>query len=254
MPFPATNRQNFNFPPPLDRYRSDNGFSYTFPQDLVNNDKRKFYTQIEFAVYSPSFQFNSWGSYASPSGGIRLPIPLKVNETFVLNWSETPYLEAAKGAVTSLAGLFGQTFGGIVGGALNLGQALVANPFTGVAVNPLLFLQFQRPEFKEYSLSWVMTPRNEQESRIIRDIVLECKRAAAPTNLGLFMGYPKIALIKMWPDNLFDSIKFKPCVITSVQANYTAAPTPSFHKNGAPTVVTLVLNLKEMQFWFRDEI
>lgn len=251
MPYPALNKRTFNFPTPLERDQSQNGFLYSFPQDLTNGDKRNFYTQIEFAEYSPTFQFNSWGSYAKPSGGLRLPIPLKVNESFVLDWSKIPY----KDTIVNLAGKI-PIIGGYAAGAAKLIEGVGANPFSGVAVNPLLFLQFQKPEFKEYSLSWVMTPRNAQESEIIKNVVLECKRAAAPTRLalGALLGYPKTALIKMWPDDLFGSIVFKPCVITSVQVNYTAAPNPSFFASGAPTVVTLTLNLTEMQFWYRDEI
>lgn len=244
MAFPSLTKVP-NFPKPLER--NERFGSLIFPNDLINFSGRKFYTQIQFVKYSIFQQINSMGAYALPSdNGIKLPIPLKVNDNLLLHWSAVSLTDTIKGATGAL--------GSAVGLTAQLGGAAVPG---GLALNPLMFLLFQRPEYRQFSLSWMLTPRNEKESNTIKDIVTTCKRAASPDNLAfnnLLMTYPLIALIKMYPNDLFGHMVFKPCVVTSVNVNYTAASTPSFYKNGAPSVVSLTLNLMEMQFWFRNEI
>lgn len=239
---PSVNRTTFNFPPKLDRGISSDPL--IFPADLLGNNARKFYTQIEFVKYSPSYQFNlGSGAYANPApgSGIKLPIPIKIDDNFVLSWSEV----SLTNTILGMAGAAGKGLQAAAGfGGIALGQAL----------NPLMFLQFQRPEYKQYSLSWLLTPRNQDESVRIRKIIKTCQWAAAPENNLLLFGYPYIALIKMHPDDLFKNVIFKPCVITSVQTSYVAGPNPAFHKNGAPAVISLTLNLMEMTFWFKNEI
>lgn len=242
MPFPSVQQKTPNFPKPLDR--NERFGSLVFPNDLINTTGRNFHTQIQFVQYSIFQQINYMGSYALPSGGMKLPIPLKINDNLLLQWSPVSLTDSAMGAFGSVgkgAGLIAQLGGAVVPG--------------GLALNPLMFLLFQRPEYRQFSLSWMLTPRNEKESNTIKDIVTTCKRAASPDRFGPFlMTYPLVALIKMHPNDIFGHVVFKPCIITSVQASYTAAPTPAFHKNGAPSAVSLTLNLMEMQFWFRNEI
>lgn len=251
-----------NFPKPLDR--KENSKKFVFPSDLIA-DKRNFHTQIQFVDYNILQQVNSMTPYATPSGGMKLPIPLRINDSLVLHWSAVSLTSMLGNAAVAGSSMIGRRFGGQEGAQLGaaaasgvglmaqLGGAAVPG---GAALNPLMFMLFQRPEYRQFSLSWILTPRNEKESKTIKDIVTECKKAASPEKMagGFLMTYPKIAMIKMWPDDLFGHMVFKPCIITSVQANYTGAPVASFHKNGAPTVVSLTLNLQEMQFWFRSEI
>lgn len=240
---PSVNRTRFNFPPKLDRGESSD--SYMFPADLLANNVRKFYTQIEFVDYDPYKQINGYGSIANPApgAGLKLPIPLKVDDNFVLSWSEVSLTNTILGMV------------GAAGKGLQAAAGL-GGIYAGKALNPLMFLQFQRPEYKQFSLSWLLTPRNEDESKRIRRIIKRTQKAAAPgtSNRGILLTYPEIALIKMYPSNLFENMVFKPCVITSVQTSYVGGPTPAFHKDGAPAIISFTINLMEMQFWYKDEI
>lgn len=233
---PSLNRPNFNFPPKLDRVE-DRG-SLTFPADLLNNEKRKFYTQIQFVKYDPSFQMST---NPSPSGGLRLPIPMKIDDNFVLSWSEV----SLTNTLLSMAGAAGKGFQAAAGfGGIVLGEA----------INPLMFLQFQRPEYRQFSFSWMLTPRNYEESKTIKKIITTTKQAAAPEKGFLTLKYPSVALIKMHPEDLFGNIKFKPCVITSVQTSLVAGPNPAFYKDGEPAVISFAINLMEMQFWYKQDI
>jgi len=262
MPLFPTDLPTPNFPKPLDR--KDNTSGTVFPNDLVANG-RNFYTQIEFVEYNIVQQFNTLVKYANPSSkGIKLPLPMKINDTLAVHWSNVSLTSLIQPAATMAGGAIGRAFGGQQGAALgsaaagaalqlaSLGGAAVNG---GLALNPLMFMVFQRPEYRQFSLSWTLTPRNKKESDTIKNIVTACKKAASPESVaGFLLTYPLVALIRMYPNDIFGHMRFKPCIITSVQASYTGAPVPSFHKNGAPTMVTLTLNLQEMQFWYRSEI
>lgn len=245
-----TNNKIPNFPPPLDAKPAKD--SSTFPLDLVA-EGRNFYTNIQFVKYTPSLQSNiSPSAFNVPVGKVKLPIPLKLNDTLLMHWGTVSFMDSLVGGAMGMvanSGRFGQAAASAIGMTAQLGGIM-----SGQALNPLMFLAFQRPEYREFSLSWVLAPVNEKESAVIRNIVKICKKAAAPSFGNILMGYPSIALVKIYPDDLFKSLYFKPCVITSVEVTYNGTPTPSFFKNGAPTVVGLTLNLKEMQFWFKEEI
>lgn len=78
------------------------------------------------------------------------------------------------------------------------------------------------------------------------------KKAALPS-AGMFWGlqkYPKMAMVQFRPNNYLYVIK--PCAIISVQVDYTGAGGPSFFKSGAPTIVNLTLQLKELQLWSQE--
>lgn len=240
------NIQNYptpNFPKPLSETRNNRGL--TFPSDLLS-DSRKFHTQIQFVEYKLAQQINSSTPYAVPKNGIKLPLPMKINDNLVVHWSPVSITDAILGSLP----------GGAAAGVsiAQLGGAAVDG---GLALNPLMFMLFQRPEYRSFSLAWTLTPKNEKESQDIKEIITLCKQAASPERSSfsnLLMTYPMVALIKMHPDDIFGHMVFKPCIITSVLADYTASPTPAFHKNGAPAAVSLVLNVQEMQFWYRNEI
>lgn len=281
-----------NFPKPAATRQID---SMSFPNDLVA-DGRNFYTEIlavdyqaAFNAIPPGASILDWfstiltniqsnipivgvpglnlnnlpnGNVLRPSGGYRLPIPLKVNEALTLSWNTV--------SLTSIAAQFaGQAIGNAVfapgsplagqsiqGIAQSASQALgVGGIFTGLAVNPNLFMQFQQPNFKEYVLRWSLAPRTIEESKTIQSMITAFKQAASPTYNGVaVLGYPKVLLIRMMPNDMFGNLNFKPCAITSVNVDYTPAGPAFFKHTGAPTIVSLTLNLKEIFLWFRDQI
>ena len=244
---------NFNFPAPPNQ---GVGTTLMYPSDLTGGGK-KFYTDIQFVQYKFQQQMASFSGttadqvrqYSIPSGPlVKLPIPMKLNDTLILNWSSI--------SVTDMIGKAGgQLAGAALSSAFSLGIT-AGSIGLGVALNPLMFLQFQRPEFRQFSLSWLLAPKNEKESETIRDVIKAFKRSASPYKHGggLLMGYPDVATVIMKPNDIFENLVFKPCIVTSVQVNYNGAPNPSFFKNGAPTIIALTLNLMEMQFWFAEEI
>lgn len=260
MPAPRVSQSNIpNFPTPPARNIS----AMSMPNDLVANG-RNYYTEIHFvdyrtAVYGGTGFLGQVGSFinngvlggalgsisggnVASTGAVRLPIPQKVNDQMTFSWSQ----ESGTQMVGSMlpAGLSNAL------GAVGTG----AGALIGKALNPLLFLAFNRPNFRQFQFDWVLAPKTRKESDTIRDIVRLFKNSASPTK-GIIMDYPLIAMVNMSPNNLDGLAKFKPMAVQNVTANYTPNPTPSFFENtGAPTIVTLSVSMIEIKIWYRGEI
>jgi hypothetical protein len=214
---------NFTFPTPPQKQRSGG----QFPSDLLQNG-REYYTSISFSDYSAGF-----GSYNfSFGGGYKLPLPRRINDVNTQIWSEVD----ASSIVPQLAQI-----GGAIGGGTSF-------------LSPLQFMTYKRPAYKEHDLQWSLTAANREESDTLKRIINEFKASSAPSlGLGgLAYKYPKICQVSFHPsDYLF---KLKPCAVINVTIDYTAAGGPSFYKSGAPVVVGLVLRLKEVQLWTREDL
>lgn len=264
---PTTTTRRSNFPTRPQKAITTN----YIPEDVISSG-RNLYTQIEFVAYSFGYQtfgtglsgflsnigvFGGRGGVARPNGGMVLPIPKKINESQTLTWEQD--------SATRIAASVGSLFAGpassaaaasAFGGAGNFISAL-----SGLQINPYLFMYFKSPNYKEFSFSWTFAPNNQRESQALANIINQFKANSLPTFGFAFMGYPNIALIRLMPSDLLGNLKFKPCAITSVLVDYTGAG-PSFFKSspgnssssGAPTVVNLTVNFKEIQLWDRNEI
>lgn len=235
--YPSLTSNRSNFPTaPQKNLRFD-----SFPNDLVAPG-RNFYIEIAFMAYNPAMQFTSTG-VMTPAGGVRLPIPRKLNEQQSLIWGEASATAAAGQAIQSFLG--GKNMADLVGA----GSAL-----SGLAINPFMFMYFQRPQYKQFSFSWTLAPNTPQESQTLLQIINRFKGASLPTAMGPIYQYPQIAIIKLHPNNIFGQLLIKPCAVESITIDHTAAATPAFFNNtGAPTTVSITLNLKEIQLWDAKE-
>lgn len=248
-----------NFPQPP---RRTMGQSRTFPEDLIQNN-RNFYTAIDFVDYDRYAAVNlsggGGGGFSSTVNSIKLPLPKRINDNQSILWNEDSFLSALKGLGGTIQnslklGAFSGAAAGLAGAIQSSTPALEAA--AGEAINPFQFMHFRRPAYKEFQLSWTLAANTKKESETLKEIIKECKKAALPEgrgNLGGFgMKYPKVALVTLNPkEYLFD---FKPCAILSVQVDHTGSGQPSFFNSGAPTVVNLTLNLKEIVLWKAEEI
>jgi hypothetical protein len=244
----------------------------SFPNDLIAGG-RQFCMDMQFMEYNAvsmtNFGQTFFGTpYSSanyvPRGGIRLPVPKKLNDVQTVVWEETSLTSQASSVLGTAGALASYGRGGVAG--LNLfntagniagslsGPAAIGGAFIGggVRLNPHLFMLFKSPTFKEYTFQWTLNPKNEQESYTVARIIQQIKTAMLPNTNGFFgsvlLGYPKIAIIKLYPDDFF-TFKLKPCAILSVNVDYTGAGQPSFFKKtGAPTAIHLSIALKEIQY------
>lgn len=237
---------------------------FIFPNDLVTSG-RNFFTQIQFVEYA--FQYAGTPSVAQPTanpiGGMQLPIPSKLNDQSVMVWDPVSMTEtgavmggAVGGALVGGAfGPFGSGAGAVIGGVIGatvvpsmVQGANLVSPFTGKAINPYLFMMFKQPTFKEITFSWRLAANTPEESDTIANIVDYFKFHMLPTMGAIWMDYPSVALIKLYPNDKF-TFRLKPCVIMNCSVEYTAGGGPSFFKSGAPTVVDISVLFKEIQIW-----
>lgn len=279
-----------NFPKPL---ASPTSIGVSMPNDLIANG-RNFYTEIQFVdfltassaaggatplrdfITSAANNINTFQSSAGiPAGGIeglisgiyssinsaastrksilpaiRLPIPININDVMVFNWDTPSITDAAP----------------ISGGVRLAGQIVLQS--SGKSVNPLLFVAFNRPNFRTFRFEWNLVPKNKEESETIRLITETFKCAASPDNLnGLILDYPLIANVKMYPNNLNNHAYFYPMAVRGISVNLTPNPTPSFfstpkksdgsdeeNEGGAPTMVNLSVEMMEIKIWDRSTI
>lgn len=249
--YPSLNRRNPNFPtPPRKSLPTD-----TFPNDLIAGG-RNFYTEIGFVKYEVSQQLNSRNRLAIPAGSIKLPIPKKLNDVTTLSWGEISATSLGAGllgtAAQALGGRVVSQAAGIISQA-GAAAATVGSIAYGITVNPFLFMMFKQPNYKEHTLQWTLAPSNEEESQKLKTIINRLKGSSLPVNQGLYLQYPLIALVKIWPNDVFGNLIFKPCAVTSVSVDYTAAGPSFFAGSAAPTIVSLSIGLKEIQFWDRND-
>jgi hypothetical protein len=262
----------FNFPAPLPE-RFQDGLSY--PLNLTA-DNRNYFTRISFIRYQPAYgtsvirniadklilasqvpveyfdpiedsPYNRIFNMGSPVGNhISLPIPKKINEMNMMNWSEISLTGTILGAARSA---LGGAVGSITTTALQLGSS-----FTGTQLNPFILQYFQRPSFREFSFTWTLAPRNRKESEQINKIINQIKAAQAPRMAagGFLMEYPDLAIVQFFPIDEFQ-VSLKECVIVGVNVDYTPAGPSYIGGTAAPTMVNLTINLKETKLWFSDE-
>lgn len=230
---------NFNFPTQPQKQTSGGG---SFPFDLLQGD-RQYYTNISFSDYN----LDVGGFHFSFGGGYKLPLPKRINDVNTQLWNESSATQSAAALSQRLQqALGGASAGGIFGG--------------GFAVNPLMFMTYQRPTYKEHEFQWILSAANKEESDYLKKMIKDFKMSAAPElvgggftgGVGVGYKYPKICQISFNPKEYL--FPLKPCAVISVTIDYTAAGGPSFYKSGAPTVIGLTLRLKEIQLWTRADI
>jgi hypothetical protein len=275
----------FNFPEPLPR--STGTFSsLKYPLNLTA-DNRKYYTSIDFITYKPAFgsgvinsissnlsalgvaaikgvsvkipipaflKRDSPGSYGVASGsGIILPIPQRLNDTNVMQWSTISLTNTVMGLASGAAGAFEGRAGAAAAGAA-AASLKVGSAFTGLQFNPFILQYFNQPEFRTFNFTWTLAPRNNQESEAINNIVYQLKARQAPTQVagGFLMGYPDLAVLRFHPSDGYE-LKLKECVIKAVSVDYTPAGPSFFNGTSAPSMVSLSLSLMETKFWWSEE-
>jgi hypothetical protein len=224
----------------------------------------------------------------NPLGSIRLPIPRGLDDVQDVQYTETPMGPALGGAYnayqggagltgaaaaglggavinnpTAAGGLIGTTLGGLAGGALGAATGGSADAIAGafgIAVNQFYTILLQGPKYKSYTLSFDLAPRTAGESANIREIIRILRRTAAPELVGpygMFWDFPDVVECAFMPQgNGRDTYmyRFKPAVLSSVQARYNPNQSVGFYgATDAPEAITLSLSFTELEYWLRRD-
>jgi hypothetical protein len=183
------------------------------------------------------------------NGGLRLPLPKKINDV------QSVIYEPVSGTSAGLSLVSG---GGEKAAAIAAGlqgtNAAIAGSFAGIALNPHLIMLFKQPTFKEFSFSWSFTPKNQKEAGQLLQILDTIKKNMLPArSSGLLLLYPNKVMISVSGGYFPNIMKFKPAVISSINIDYTGSGAPSFFEDGMPTVINLTMQIKEIEVWFNEE-
>ena len=221
-----------------------------------------------------------------PLGSIILPIPAQLSDTNTanygpsnMNFMQEAGMEAAQSLLAQggtdkagqainnmVAGLTGDQgkkavtnfFGAQAVNALggNLSPAQVLARGTGAVINPNMELLFSGPSLRNFSYSFKMTPRFEQEANNVRTIIKAFKRNMAPKGAGgNFLKTPNIFQIEyLYQGKAHPYLnRIKLCALTNVATNYTGDGTYATYSDGSPISMQLNLTFSELTPIFNED-
>ena len=226
---------------------------------------------------------------------IELPIPQELTDSNSVTWGEDRInalemaaLEVAQGvmategvgenaaqlanaAVTalntgiSIPGLDSDTQGavraaisGAAVGALgsNVSAKSVIARSTGQIMNNNLELLFQGVNLRSFPFTITFSPRDDRESRMVKDIIRRLKQSMAPkigdkaagAAGGIFLKSPDVFQLKYLKDGEDHPFlnSFKLAALTGMTMNYTNAGTYTTYEDGTPVNLRMSLTFKEL--------
>ena len=130
-------------------------------------------------------------------------------------------------------------------------QNQITGGLIGQVLNPNLEVMFNRVGLRTFNFRWMLVPRNERESRIIKEMIWQFKKASAPelAQAGWFTTVPHVFRIQYKTGSQANPWlnKIKACALTSIQVNHTASGSWATLEDGAPTATALQLQFKELK-------
>lgn len=150
------------------------------------------------------------------------------------------------------------------GSTINLNQML--GSISGTILNPNTEMLYQGQDLRSLSLSFKMTPRTDQEAKVIKQICNRFKKASMPYIGGQVLGVFKAANLLKVPlvcqvtfmngNNLHEYLpQYKLCAITGVEVNYTPdGAYATVGANGSPVSTNLTVSFKETKILFGNDI
>jgi hypothetical protein len=236
-------------------------------------DRPKYYMMIEISDYQRAgpdliAKLDAFSTIILP-----LPMQLEDSHGVIYTQEEIGFIGAAiahasnrHGSIVENAQKAGSAVAaGIAGTAVNalravpiVGQSVgriqnAVNSVLGVAPNQFMTVLLKGPAYKKFTFQWKLAPRNEQESRIIYQIINRLNDEMAPSTVlgGLLWQFPSVFRLQF--SNKDKMYQFKPAVLENMSINYTASGTPAFYTSGFPESVILTMNFLEMEFWLKGQ-
>lgn len=145
------------------------------------------------------------------------------------------------------------------------GQAVGTNLVgraSGMVVNPNLSVLFNGPTLRSFQFAFPLTPRSEAEAVRIRKIIRSFKRNSLPqrSSSAAFLKSPRVFLLKyIFKSNSTAGTqhpflnKFKPCMLTNFNVNYTPDNSYMTLRDGSMTRYSIDLTFKEVAPNYADE-
>lgn len=228
----------------------------------------------------------------SPEATIYLPIQNGISDTNTVSWgphsinpiqmlmyksaytiiANEPNQTGQNGVEQALSGLQQTAKQALAGGGGNIKNA-VASYFSsqaagvgnmlsrtsGAVFNPNMALLFNNPELRRFSLNFKFTPRNPDESNMIRKIIRALKQTSAvrKDSTNLFLLAPNIFEVSMHMGSSSAIHKAigqkKVCALVAVNTNYVPDGSYMTFEDGALTSYSLELQFHEVTPLYYDD-
>lgn len=215
---------------------------------------------------------------------ILLYMPENIQAQYGARWGGADFSTAATGlarifgqelpdagtAISSLGGLVKSSFydkvlkeiNNVTGSNISLDQFL--GSVSGTILNPNTEMLYQGTDLRTFSMTFKMTPKDEQEAKIIKKICNSFKKAMLPSLGGEFAGVPVASLLKvpnlcqvsyMTGPNINTYLPvYKLCAIAGVDVNYTPDGAYATYQGGSPVSTQLTVSFKETKLLFANDI
>jgi hypothetical protein len=134
------------------------------------------------------------------------------------------------------------------GGNLTAAQLLARQ--TGQILNPNMELLFEGVNLRSFKFSFKMTPRSQNEAKVIRQIIYEFKKNMSPAvGDSLYLETPKIFELSYMkgPDAHPYLHRFKQCALTDMSVNYSGEGVYATYADGSPISYVMDLGFKELE-------
>jgi hypothetical protein len=150
---------------------------------------------------------------------------------------------------TALAGYLARNF---ISGEITKSISVVGER----VVNPQETLSFSGVDLRNFTFTWDLYPSNQNDSESIKNIVRLLKQKALPQveDLGgggigarAFLNYPSIVELNLLGVDESHFMRFKRCMIQSVNVDYGGGGMPEILKGGKPAVVSISITFSELQ-------
>ena len=140
---------------------------------------------------------------------------------------------------------------------INVSPEAILARSQGVIPNANMELLFQSPALRSFSYDWKMTPRDEREARIIKNIIRFFKQGMAARKMkrgaggvSLFLGTPNVFHVqyKTNQDQDMQAVnRIKTCACTGCSVNYTPDGIWSAYEEGQPVSTVMSLRFQELE-------
>lgn len=200
---------------------------------------------------------------------ITLNIPNNLTTRYSVSWDADEMLLASAASDIANA-IFGKSSAqsagkdAVLGGAAALALSKMpggnaASAVTGLAANPKKEQLFKNVDFRTFNFEYQFAPRNEQESKSVKEIIKLFKLHMHPEfkdSGGYLFLYPsefEIVYYQGWSENM-NLPRHTSAVLVDMSVNYTPQGMYSTFEDGASTLITVSLTFKELAILTKAEI
>jgi len=160
--------------------------------------------------------------------------------------------DGGEDAKKAMAGYFASQAAGVDQQVLQRGM--------GVVVNPNMELLFRGPSIRQFSFSFLLAPRSENETKEVANIIRFFKQGMSPirSKSALFLRTPNTFRLKYIYRGKKDSdhkylSKFKECALLDTSVDYTPNSNYATFPDGGMVAYQLTLRFQELEPIFNDD-